>query len=254
MTAIDDHGEQLAVLVHDDGLLADRGLLDSVAAAARIAVVNADLQVEARARADELAASRRRIVEAGDAQRRRLEEELRLGAERRLDRVAALLADARMTTASADGEAIRALESDLDAARHELREFAHGVHPAALSEGGLMPALDMLAEHSPVSVELEGRLARLPGAFEAALYFVCSEALANVAKHASASRVVVTVRENRERVVVVVRDDGVGGADPARGSGLRGLADRVEALGGRLEMESRRGAGTRIVAELPLDR
>lgn len=250
-TAIDDHGEPLAVLVHDDGLLADRRLLDSAAAAARIAVANVRLQAEARARADELEASRRRIVEAGDAQRRKVEEALRLGAERRLDAVAALLAEARTTTASADGEAIGALEADLDAARKELREFAHGVHPAVLSESGLMPALEMLADRSAVPVVLTGGVGRLPGAVEAALYFVCSEALANVAKHASASRVSIEVRRERDGVIAAISDDGAGGAAIGSGSGLRGLADRVEALGGRLWLESPPGGGTRLTVEIP---
>ena len=253
VTAITDGGERVAVLVHDDAVLADPGLVESVAAAARLAVANARLQAEARTRAIELEASRRRIVEASDAQRRRLEQELRLGVESRLGTVAALLDDAR-TTGETDGAAIDMLERELDDARRELGEFAHGVHPAALTEGGLGPAVAQLAERSPLPVEMTGDIGRLPPPLEAALYFVCSEALTNAVKHASASRVEVTVRMNRERVVVVVRDDGVGGADPARGSGLRGLADRVEALGGRLEMESRRGAGTRILAELPLDR
>jgi signal transduction histidine kinase len=209
------------------------------------------LQAEARARADELDASRRRIVEAGDAQRRRLEEELRLGAERRLDVVAALLTEVRTTNSTPDGDAIEALEANLDAARQELREFAHGVHPAALTERGLMPALQMLADRSPVPVELRGRIGRLPGAVEAALYFVCSEALANVVKHASASRVSIELRQERDRVVVGIEDDGVGGADIGSGSGLRGLADRVEALGGRLWLESPHGGGTYLGVEIP---
>jgi signal transduction histidine kinase len=251
VTPIDDRGKQVAVLVHDEALVADRTLLESVAAAARIAVANPRLQAEARARADELEASRRRIVEAGDAQRRRLEEELRLGAERRLDRVAALLAKAR-TAAANDGEAIAELETELREARHELREFAQGVHPAALTDGGLMPALALLTEHSPLPVEVRGDLGRLPGPVEAALFFVCSEALANAAKHASASRVSIDVRAEAGRVLATIADDGVGGASTSHGTGLRGLADRVEAQGGRLRLESPPGGGTYLSVEIPL--
>jgi signal transduction histidine kinase len=253
VTVVDDYGEQVAVLIHDDGLLADRPLLDSVAAAARIAVANARLQAEARAHAEELDASRRRIVVAGDTQRRRLEEELRLGAERRLDSVAALLATARTTVATTD-PGIEALEADLDAARRELREFAQGVHPAALSEEGLMPALARLAERSPISVEVDGTVGRLPAPIEATLYFVCSEALANATKHSAASRVSIEFREEHGRVVVAVVDDGLGGADLGAGFGLRSLADRVEAHGGRLSIESPRGSGTRVTASISVER
>jgi signal transduction histidine kinase len=252
VTAIEDRGQQIAVLVHDEGVLGDRKLVDSVAAAARIAVVNARLQAEAQARADELEASRRRIIEAGDAERRRLEQELRLGAERRLGRVAALIEEVR-TEAASDANAIEPLGIALDEARRELREFAQGVHPAALTDGGLMPALALLGERSPLPVEIRGRVERLEEPAEAALFFVCSEALTNVAKHAAASRVSIELRDARGVVSVTIVDDGVGGAVPGRGSGLRGLVDRVEALGGQLSVESRGGVGTRIHAELPLD-
>ena len=252
LTPIEDGGERIAVLVHDEALLADPDLVESVAAAARIAVTNAHLQAEARARAEELDASRRRIVEAGDAQRRRLEEELSRGAERRLDSVATLLANARTTAAPTDGAAIEALEADLDAARQELREFAHGVHPAALTEAGLMPALSLLAERSPTPVEVRGQLGKLPAPVEATLFFVCSEALANATKHATGSRVTIDARTLRGRAEVSIADDGVGGAALSGGTGLRGLADRVEALGGTLLVESTPGAGTRVVAEIPL--
>jgi hypothetical protein len=241
MTPIDDNGDRIAVLVHDEGVLADRGLLDSVAAAARLAVANARLQAEARARAGELQASRRRIVEAADAQRRRLEQELRLGAERRLERVATLLGEA------AGGEE---LEAEVEEARREVREFAHGVHPTAL-HGGLEQAIALLARRSPVPVELHVEAGRLAEPVETALCFVCSEALANVAKHASASRVSIDLHAVRGLVVATIADDGVGGANPSPGSGLHGLADRVEALGGRLAVDSPLGGGTRVIAEVP---
>jgi signal transduction histidine kinase len=251
VTAITDGGKQVAVLVHDEALSADRHLVDSVAAAARVAVVNARLQAEARARADELEASRSRIVTAADAERRRLERELRAGAERRLEGVQALLADARSESSGSDTEAIATLERELDATRRELREFAHGVHPGALTEGGLVPALARLAERSPIPVTVTGEVSRLPGPVEAAVYFVCSEALANIAKHAGASRASIELSVDRGRVLVAIVDDGVGGADPRRGSGLSGLAARVEALGGLFAVESPSGSGTRIEVELP---
>jgi hypothetical protein len=246
-TTIDDRGEPVAILVHDAGLLTDRKLVDSVAAAARVAVANARLQAETQARASELEDSRRRILEAGDAQRRRLEERLRLGPERRLAEVASLL----------DGSGspeVSELRAELEATRHELREFAHGVHPAVLTEHGLLPALRQLADRSVIPVEIQGQVGRLRPVVEAAAFFVCSEALANTAKHAAASRVIVELEEQGGTLEVAVTDDGRGGADTSKGSGLRGLADRVEALGGGLSVASPPGGGTRIVAELPLDR
>jgi signal transduction histidine kinase len=252
VTPITDGGEQVAVLVHDEALLADRHLVESVAAAARVAVANARLQAEAQARADELVASRRRIVQAADDQRRRLEEELRLGAERRLENVQALLEDARSEVTGGDADAIATLEQELDETRSELREFAHGVHPGALTDGGLMPALAQLAARSPIPVTVTGAVTRLPAPVEAALYFVCSETLANAAKHSAASGISADVRQERDRVVIAVADDGVGDADPSRGSGLRGLADRLEAFGGGLDVDSPPGDGTRVVAEIPV--
>jgi len=249
VTSIEEGGYQIAVLVHDEALLADRQLLESVAAAARIAVANAALQAEARVRADELEESRRRIVESGDAQRRRLEQELRVGAERRLDNVAALFARAR-STAAADGSSIELLENELDEARRELRRFAQGVHPAALSEYGLMPALRLLADRSSIPVEVRGTIARIPESVEAAFFFVCAEALTNVAKHARASHASIELREEGGYVLAAIEDDGVGGASPGQGSGLRGLADRVEALGGRLRVETPPDGGTRVAAEI----
>ncbi|HSC90617.1 MAG TPA: ATP-binding protein [Gaiellaceae bacterium] len=250
VTPIDDGGERIAVLVHDEGLLADPRLLASVATAARFAVANVRLQAQALARAEELEASRRRIVEAADAQRRRLEHELHEGAERRLGDVAVLLAEAA-TASPRDADELAAFEAQLVEARAELREFAHGVHPAALTDGGLMPALAVLAARSPIPTELRGAATRLPAPVEAALYFVCSESLANAAKHAGGTRVTVEVETDGDRVSLTVTDDGAGGADASRGSGLRGLADRVEALGGRLWIDSAAGAGTRVTAEVP---
>src|SRR5262249_20759015 len=143
-------------------------------------------------------------------------------------------------------------DGELRAALDELRELARGIHPAVLTEQGLGPALRTLADRSPVPVQIVAAPdGRFPAPTEAAVYFLVSEALANVAKHARASRVALSVVSNGETVAVDVTDDGVGGADPARGSGLRGLADRIQALDGRVEIASQPGRGTTIHAEVP---
>ncbi len=233
VTVIRQGDEPLAVLIHDAEALSDPELLQSVSAAARIAVANVRLQAEIRRRLDELEASRRRIVEAGDAQRRRLARELRDGAELHLAEVGALL---DKVGAEADGSSplaalLAETRAELERARTELEEFGRGIHPRLLTEGGLGPALADLAGRARVPVDLAVADGRVAPPFEAAAYFVCSEALANIGKYAEASR-------------VAVRLDG--------GSGLRGLADRVEALGGSLRVESPPGKGTLLVAELPL--
>jgi signal transduction histidine kinase len=218
-----------------------------------MAVSNARLQAEVRARVLELAASRRRIVEAADAQKRRLERELRDGAERRLALVAGLIEDAR---ADADGPAeamLTDVEEEVRGARAELRDFAQGIHPSALTESGLVAALPELAVRAGMPVELEISVGRLAPALEAAVYFLCSEALANTAKHAEATSMTIRVSQSSGRLLVALADDGVGGADPGRGSGLRGLADRVEALGGQLSVRSPVGGGTRLDAAIPVD-
>jgi signal transduction histidine kinase len=248
VTFVADDGDRLAVLVHDAAVSADPELLESVAAAARIAVVNARLQAEVRSQLEDLDASRRRLLEAGDAERGRLERELREGAERRLARIGELLDRAGP---GADGR-LAELRAKLDATQSELREFARGVHPRTLTEGGLGLALGELADSSPVRVDVRARDARFPPAVEAAAYFVCSESLANVVKHAGASHVTIDVASRSGALVVSVTDDGRGGAELGAGSGLRGLADRVQALGGRLTVTSPTGEGTRLVAELPL--
>jgi signal transduction histidine kinase len=244
VTPIEESGVPVAALVHDEAVLDDPDLVDAVASAARLAVSNARLQAEVRARVAAVEASRRRIVQAADAQRRRLEQELREGAERRLARMAKLLEGC--------GPELAGVRGDLDAARSKLREFARGIHPAILTEAGLAAALGELAERSPVPVMLNVPAGRWAPAVEAAAYFVCSEAVTNVAKYARASQVAVRLEDRGDRLTIQVSDDGVGGADPAGGSGLRGLADRVEALSGRFRVESPPGRGTQVTAELPL--
>lgn len=248
VTRLDHDGEEIGVLVHDEAVSADRQLVEAVAAAARIAMVNAQLQAEARAQAAQLEGSRRRIVEAADMQRRRFERELRLGAEQLLERAAARLVG---SVGRSGGDAVAVLGRELGEARRELREFAQGIRPTALTEEGLVPALASLAERSPIPVEVHGGVGRLAASVESALYFVCSEGLANAVKHAGATRVAIEVDEAKDRATVAVIDDGVGGAAFERGSGLVGLADRLEALGGTLRLESAPGAGTRLLAEIP---
>ena len=214
----------------------------------------AHLDAELRQRLEELRASRARLVAAGDAERRRLERDLHDGAQSRLVGLAVLLGHLRRRM-DADPEAVALLEQaqhELSTGLAELRELARGIHPAVLTERGLEPALRSLATRSPVPVALEADDGeRLPAPVEAAAYFVVSEALANVAKYAQAGEAVVTVRRNGATVIVEVADDGIGGADVTRGSGLRGLADRVAALDGALAVESPPGGGTRLRAELP---
>jgi signal transduction histidine kinase len=241
VTPIDEAGTRVAVLVHDASVLDDPGLVSAVASAARLAVSNASLQAEVRARVAQVGESRRRIVEAGDEQRRRLELELRDGAEQRLARVGELISDLEPE-----------LERQLAGARAELRRLASGIHPTTLTNEGLAAAVRELAERSAVPVELVAPVQRYAPSVEVAAYFVCSEALTNVAKYAHASHVAIRITADQERLLVEVADDGVGDARTSAGSGLRGLRDRVESLGGRFGVDSPPGQGTRLLADLPL--
>jgi signal transduction histidine kinase len=211
---------------------------------------------ERKAQEAELRASRSRIVEAADDARQRLERNLHDGAQQRLVSLSLALRLAQgKLKGDPDGanDILTAAGDELAHAIAELRELARGIHPAVLTDRGLAAALEALASRSPFPVELSTNLEeRLPGPVEAAAYYVVAEALTNVAKYAEATAVRVSAERNDGRVVVEVADDGVGGADPALGSGLRGLADRVEALSGRLDVESAAGAGTRVRAVIPV--
>jgi signal transduction histidine kinase len=246
-TRIDDNGEPLALLVHDDAAVADRELVTSVAALARTAVANASLESRIVEQAREIAASRRRLVEAADGERRALQRMLAEGPEQRLRRVSELV-----SATKGSGPTWRLLQQELDAAMEELHELADGVRPAEL-EHGLPGALCALSERSPLEVSVSIDVGRLPDAIEAAAYFVCAEALANAAKHAHTISAHVEAAIRDGSLVLEVADRGLGGADPS-GAGLRGLADRVEALGGRLVVESPAGAGTTLRAEIPCTR
>ena len=254
VTRIEREGRPLAVLVHDPAVLDDPGLLEAVAAAARLAAANAELQAEVRAQVNAVAASRLRLLRARDDERRRLETRLHEGAERRLRAIGLVLERARQRATGDAAARLEAVEERLDRTLADLRELAAGLHPRELAERGLAGALGELADRCPVPVELALSPETLPADVEATVYFTCSEALANVTKYASASRVDLHVVVVDGRVVVDVRDDGVGGADPADGTGLNGLADRIGALGGTFLVESPRGGGTRITVELPVAR
>jgi signal transduction histidine kinase len=255
VTIVEHAGSPVAAVIHDPSLNESPTLVRSACAAAGIALANERLQADLRARLEELRASRARIVEAGDAERRRLERNLHDGAQQRLVALSVALRLARSKLASDPTEADRVLreaESELSEALAELRELARGIHPAALDRG-LEPALRALTAREPLPAELNFRLTdRLPRPVEAAAYYVVAEALTNVAKYANASCAQVDVSGVDGTAVVRVIDDGVGGADVSRGSGLRGLRDRVEALDGRLRIESPSGGGTEVVAEIPI--
>jgi signal transduction histidine kinase len=255
LTRLDEEdGRQLAVLAHDDAIADDRMLLDAAASAVRLQANNARLRAEVRARVLDVEASRRRLVETALEQRRVLEAELRTGAERRLTAVAQRLAGLSRPAAVAGDDPIVEVAVELEHARVDLRRLAHGIHPVTLTEHGLAAALEEALRRMPLPVELEAPTGRLSSTVEAAAYFTCAEALANVVKHAGASSVRVSVRSVGERLDIVVADDGRGGAraDAIGGSGLRGLSDRLEALGGRLTVESSPGHGTRLNATIPL--
>jgi signal transduction histidine kinase len=253
VTIIEGEGWPVAALVHTPAVLDDPGLREAVASAAQLAAANARLQAEVRTQVVELRESRRRILEAGDEERRRLERRLREGAEERLERLAEQVSRAGLSTGSeAARERIDRTQAQLARTLEELHLLAHGLHPRVLAEAGLVGALASLAEQAPVRVEVIAPASKLPTEVEAVAYFLASEALANIAKHASASEVSVSVTSSDGRVRVEIEDDGLGGADPARGTGLRGLADRVEALGGTLHVKSPTGGGTRLAAEIPL--
>jgi len=257
VTEIERDGAPVAAILHDPALGDEPELVRTAGAAAALALENERLTAEVRARYEELRAASARLVAAGDAARRKLERDLHDGAQQRLVSLSITLNLARKQIEP--GTKVAALldsaASELTAGLSELRELARGIHPAVLTERGLDPALAGLAARAPLPVRVTTTdLEDLPPAVEAAAYFVVMEALTNVAKYASASAAEVTVTRHDGHVVVGVQDDGIGGADPAGGSGLAGLADRVAALGGRLDVESPPGGGTVVRAEMPARR
>jgi signal transduction histidine kinase len=252
MTLVHRDGEPVAVLIYDPAILGDPALAEAVASATRLSGEHARLQAELQVRINELAASRRRILAARDEERSRLEERLREGAQRRLTTLAETLAASRLSSTSPQTvERITQAEQQLRRTVDELTRFAHGIHPRELGERGLAAALSSLAVDFPLPVQLNVPPLEASPALEACIYFVCSEALSNVAKYAAASSVAISIAADAERVTLIVDDDGAGGADLEHGTGLRGLADRVQALGGLLTVYSPPGGGTRLTVVLP---
>jgi signal transduction histidine kinase len=254
-TRIEHEGRCIAAILHDPSLNEQPGLVKAAGAAAALALENQRLEAELRARVEELSTSRARIVQVALEERRRLERDLHDGAQQRL---VALRLQLRLARDRADKDPAAAQTmldgamGELDEALADLRELARGIHPAVLADRGLEPALSALAGRAPLPVEVATAPAeRLPAPVEAAAYFVVAEALTNVAKYAQASSARVAVERRNGHAVVEIRDDGVGGADPARGSGLTGLADRLSALDGRLEVDSPEGGGTVVRADIP---
>ena len=254
VATVERDGHEVAALIYDAALDEDPELVEAVCAAATIALENEHLHRESQARLAELQASRQRIVAAGDAERRRLERNLHDGAQQRLVALALQLrlmqTGIRRDPSSADALIADASEQ-LAQSLKELRELARGIHPAVL-EQGLDSALESLASRSTVPTAVFSDVPeRLPEQVELALYFVACEALANVAKYAEATTASMRLSPAPSGVAIEIADDGIGGADQAVGTGLRGLADRVEALGGSLLVTSPPGAGTVVTAELP---
>ena len=258
VTLLDHAGRPLAALVHDPSLLEERRLVQTVGAAARLALENAQLQAETRAQLAQVKQSRVRIVTAADEERRRIERDLHDGAQQRLAALALQLrtAQRRLGSSQADPAVDALLESavgELQAANEELRELVRGVYPAILTEDGLAAAVESLALRNPFPISLDVLEGRFPAQVEATAYFVTCEGLANVAKHAQASKASVSISRRNGLLSVEIADNGVGGAQPLEGSGLSGLSDRVEALGGRLFVRSPPGEGTQVVAEIPCE-
>lgn len=254
-TMLERDGTAIGAIVHDVTLLDDPALVRTVAAAVALAVDNERLQADLRAQLEEVRASRARIVEAGDAERRRMERDLHDGAQQRL---VALAVSLRTIRSRLGPDASAQVVSELDeagalvkAAIAEVRELARGLDPSILREGGLGAAVQSLADHSSIPVRVAINLdRRLPARAETAAYFVAAEALANAAKHSDASAVTVTATEADGVLQLEVADDGGGGAD-LDGSGIRGLADRIAAVGGIFDVASPRGGGTRIKVSIP---
>jgi signal transduction histidine kinase len=250
----DDEGEPMAALVHDPALRDEPALLGAVTAAGAIALRTGRLQAQLRANVEELRGSRARVVEAGRRERQRLERDLHDGAQQRLVALSLNLGilQTRLDDDSEAGVLLAAARTEIAVSLAELRDLARGLHPAVVSHHGLAVAVESLVARAPVpvrlAIDLDGRVGE---DVEVAAYYVVCESLANIGKHARATAASVALDRLDGRIVVEVVDDGVGGADTERGTGLRGLADRVEALDGRLRVWTPHGGGTRVRAELP---
>ncbi|REE95037.1 histidine kinase [Thermomonospora umbrina] len=256
-TAVERQGRVLAVLVHDPALRQQRSLIESVVAAARLSLDNARLYAAQHAQLEQIRESRARVVVASDAERVRIQRDLHDGVQHKLLTIGVFLGQARDDlVARDDGDAgpARRLDTLGDMVREvirDLRDLAENICPPALAEQGLAAAMESVAERAPLPVMVDIPPTRWPEHVERVAYFVVTEALANAYKHARAGKVTVHVADEPLRLIVTVRDDGLGGADPDKGSGLRGLHDRVGALAGTLVIDSAPGSGTTLVATLP---
>ena len=251
-TAVSGPDGPLAVLVHDRALAEDPMLLAAGVSVTRLVMDNGRLNRELRHQLDEVRASRARIVESGDAERRRIERDLHDGVQQRLLALALSLRRAAQTGDPSMADALRRGADEAVGVVSDVRELAQGIHPAVLTEAGLAAALRSLAARSPVPVELD---VDLDGAVDptatVTAYFVASEALANVVKHSAASGATMRVRQRQGVINIEVKDDGRGGADPL-GAGLRGLEDRLAAVGGTFSVSDRSGGGTIVSADIPV--
>lgn len=256
ITFLERRNEPLAAIVHDQALLDDPSLIKAVSAAARLAVENELLQAKVEEQLHEVRESRSRIVQAADEERRRVERNLHDGAQQRLVSLSlALRSTETMLDEHSDAEAkmsLQAAAKELEEAINEIRELARGIHPSILTDQGLAAAIEALSERSAVPITIEKFPSnRLPAPVEATGYFIIAEALANAVKHAGASIVRVAGKLEDGLLILEVFDDGVGGAHMDEAGGLRGLADRVEALDGTFQVQSPPGGGTRIKARIP---
>jgi signal transduction histidine kinase len=253
-TVVERKGQPIAALIHDPALQHNAELVDSVCAAAGLTLENERLQAELRARLAELQASRARLVEATETERRRIERDLHDGTQQRLVSVAMSLGLAE-SKLPADAEAapiVHEAREALTLALAELRELSQGIHPSILTERGLPTALDDLCRRAALPAQLQVTFAqRLPAQVETAAYFVVSEAVTNAIKHSHASELRIRASLSGDVLVVEVVDDGIGGAGASGGSGIRGMTDRIEALGGRLTVSSPPGRGTTLRVEIP---
>jgi signal transduction histidine kinase len=262
VTMLEHDGHPLAAIVHDPVLREDPALVGSVMAVLRLAVENELLDAAVQEQLSEVRASRARLVMAAEEERRRIERDLHDGAQQRLVAVSIALREARRAAAMpASAEALPVevearlgeAADELQGAIHDLRELARGIHPALLEDEGLPAAIAALGRRAGLPVDVRVDVdRRLPRHIEGTVYFTVAEALTNAARHAAASHASVSIRDAVDRLAVEVADDGVGGADPSRGSGLHGLADRLATVDGHLVIESPADGGTRIRAEIPL--
>jgi signal transduction histidine kinase len=254
VTLVTAHGEEIAALVHDPALLDEPALVESVRATAGLVLENERLAAEVRSQLAEVRASRVRLVAATGAERRRLERNLHDGAQQRLVTLSLVLGLAASRGDAANSAVLSRAQDEVEEAIAELRELARGIHPTLLREEGLEAAVEALARRMPLPVTVEGSVRdRLPDPVELAAYFLVSEALTNIVKHAAASEATVRLGREGATLRVVVADDGIGGARAAADSGLAGLRDRLEALDAKLVVESEPGRGTTIHTEIPCE-